>query len=350
VWDLDRFLWLGKSAIEAATTAFGAAYQACAMFRARRRWLMAKRWAAWFFKLDPLLLRNFPAALLEVPRARSTSLAENSASRKKFMRQWLETAGRFTVEPIGGIPHFAQTVDASAPPTGVLHTTEGSRDSSLAVFRRHYAPHFLVSAGRIEQLVPVGFIGAAMVTHNWLAVVQVEVVAYSKETPWFFDDATAEAVAALMAACKAEYGIPLSRPWPDGVYGMARANDPHRNGGQFGKVAGWYGHGDAPSPDSHWDPGNLQWSKLFEVASGAPYAPQPPDPAPPRLCAGGPDLQTVAGYQAALAFKIDVDGGAGPQTAAVLRAFQAIAGLPATGAIDDATRTALTKDLAAISG
>lgn len=269
------------------------------------------------------------------------------------MRQWLETAGRFAVEPVGGIPHFAQQVQAGAPPAGVLHTTEGGHDGSLAVFRRHYAPHFLVSAGRIEQLVPVGFIGAALVTHNWLALVQVEVVGFSKETPWIFDDATAEAVAALMAACKAEYGIPFSRPWPDGVYGKARANDPHRNGGQFGKIAGWYGHGDIPSPDSHWDPGNLEWSKLFAAAAAVPHVPRPEPLGGPRPCAGGFDLKTVEGVQAALKalqFAIAVDGDAGPQTKRVVRAFQAIAGTPATGALDDATTAALVRTLTALGG
>ena len=44
------------------------------------------------------------------------------------------------------------------------------------------------------------------------------------------DEETAEALASLMAACEQEYGIPLTRPWPDGaIYGMARATDPHRN-------------------------------------------------------------------------------------------------------------------------
>src|SRR5208283_2874471 len=131
---------------------------------------------------------------------------------------WLAKAGRFDVEHVGGIPHFNQAVDPCAPPTGVLHTTEGGWDSSLAVFKQHYAPHFLVGPGRIAQLVQVGTIGAALVTHNWIPIVQVEVVGYSKQQLWSLDDATSEAVAALMAACLAEYGIPLTRPWADGVY------------------------------------------------------------------------------------------------------------------------------------
>ena len=260
------------------------------------------------------------------------------------VRPWLERAGRFTIEPLP-CPHFLQPVDASAPAAGVLHTTEGGWDGSLAVFKRHYAPHFLVGAGRIAQLAPVGLIGAALVTHNWLALVQVEVVGFSKQTPWMFDDPTAEAVASLMAACKAEYGIPLTRPWPDGVYGMARANDPHRNGGQFGHVAGWFGHGDVPAPDSHWDPGDLEWSKLFSAAAAIDPQPSPAPDAPPRPCPAIPDLSTDAGIAAALASL----GYRGLTLAGAVRLFQsAHGGLAVDGICGPLTEAAILQALGAL--
>jgi len=118
---------------------------------------------------------------------------------------------------------------------------------------------------RIAQLVQVGTIGAALVTHNNQAIVQIEMVGFSKETPWVPDDDTAAALASLMATCASEYGIPLSHPWPDGDFGKA-GNNPHRSSGKFGRIAGWYGHGDCPSPDTHWDPGNLKWSVIFDMA------------------------------------------------------------------------------------
>ncbi len=286
---------------------------------------------------------------------------------------WLAKAGRFDVEPIGAIPHFNQAIDPAAPPTGVLHTMEGGWDGSLSVFKQHYAPHFMVGPGRIAQLVQVGTIGAALVTHNWIPMVQVEVVGFSQENLWLFDDATAEAVAALMAACKAEYGIPLTRPWADGVYGMARANDPHRNHGEFGHVAGWYGHGDCPSPDSHWDPGALRWSELFRIASAMPHASADPSAvpiAPPRPCAFQcgtpvaevtdcgrpsaipittlPDLSTVKGLQRALVtlnFQIGIDGDYGTETEGAVKSFQHHAGLPADGKAGPLTKAALMQAL-----
>ena len=185
---------------------------------------------------------------------------------------WLAKAGSFAIEHIGGIPHLNEGVDLSGPRTGVLHTTEGGWDGSLGVFRQHYAPHFLVGAGRIAQLVQVGTMGAACVSNNVHAIVQIELVAFSKSDPWLPDDPTLEALAALLAACQSEYGIPLAHPWPDGDWGRAGDN-PHRHAGKWARIAGWYGHADVPSvaghsPETHWDPGNLQWSKLLAKAQG----------------------------------------------------------------------------------
>src|ERR1700722_10871634 len=153
------------------------------------------------------------------------------------MLQWLQKAGDFQVQHIGGIPHFPQSVNLGWPRAGVLHTTEGSTiEGAMSVFKTHFAPHFVLGKSEsgkvvVYQLVPIGFIGAALVTHNNRAIVQVEMVGFSKETAWFPDDETAAALAGLMASCRDEYGIPLSRPWPDGVYGKATAGERHPNGG-----------------------------------------------------------------------------------------------------------------------
>lgn len=284
------------------------------------------------------------------------------------VKPWLDQAGKFPVEPIP-CPHFSQPVDLDAPRTGVLHTTEGPTvEGALAIFRQHYAPHFLVGLDahrqvRVLQLVQVGTIGAALVTHNWLAIVQVEMVGFSKETLWRPDDGTAEALASLMAVCKREYGIPLAHPWADGDFGRAGDN-PHRHAGKFGVAAGWYAHGDCPSPDTHWDVGALEWSSLLDRASAmtdilnAPaWAPPPP---PPRPCADGQqppspapgslDLSTVAGFQAALValgYSLEVDGIDGLETAAAIKAFQQHAGLPVNGDVGEATRAAMAKELSA---
>jgi hypothetical protein len=56
----------------------------------------------------------------------------------------------------------------------------------------------------------------------------------------------------------ARVGIPLVHPFPDGDFGLAGSSrrNTHRKAGKFGKIAGWYGHGDMPDPDVHWDPGS----------------------------------------------------------------------------------------------
>jgi len=187
------------------------------------------------------------------------------------VKPWLDQAGKFPIAKIGGIPHFNDAVLLDAPRTGVLHTTEGGWAGSLAIFKQHFAPHFMLGFDadeqkvRIAQLVQIGTIGAALKAHNNQAIVQIEMIGFSKETPWLPDDDTVAALASLMAVCNKEYGIPLARPWPDGDFGKA-GNNPHRSSGKFGNIAGWYGHGDCPSPDTHWDPGNLQWSVVLGKA------------------------------------------------------------------------------------
>jgi hypothetical protein len=272
---------------------------------------------------------------------------------------WLTKAGRFPVEHIGGIPHLNEGVDLFSPRTGIIHTTEpGARatqqagwDAALGVFKRHWSPHFLVGAGRIAQLVQIGTRSGALVDHNVSALVQVEVVANSSEDPWLFDAATAEAVAALMAACLIEYGIPLFRPWPDGVYGKARASDPHRAEGKYGHIAGWFGHGDIPSPDTHWDPGNLKWSALFARAAEIEHDPSPAPAPVARICPAGTDHATDTGSvewaQArlnALGFarpQLAVDGDIGVMTKNAIAHFQAAHGLLVDGALGPETIKAL---------
>ena len=200
------------------------------------------------------------------------------------VKPWLDQAGKFTVEHIGGIPHFNTPVLLESPRTGVLHTTEGGWAGSLAIFKEHFAPHFLLGFDadakkvRIAQLVQVGTIGAALKANNNRAIVQVEMIGFSKEQPWLPDDETVEALASLMAVCLAEYAIPLHRPWADGDFGSF-GNNPHRTSGKYGQEAGWFGHGDCPNPDTHWDPGNLRWGDVLARAQkiadglGAPVAP-----------------------------------------------------------------------------
>jgi hypothetical protein len=165
------------------------------------------------------------------------------------VKPWLDQAGKFPIAKIGGIPHFNDAVLLDAPRTGVLHTTEGGWAGSLAIFKQHFAPHFMLGFDadeqkvRIAQLVQIGTIGAALKAHNNQAIVQIEMIGFSKETPWLPDDDTVAALASLMAGC-----------------------NPHRSSGKFGNIAGWYGHGDCPSPDTHWDPGNLQWSVVLGKA------------------------------------------------------------------------------------
>lgn len=173
---------------------------------------------------------------------------------------WLASAGPFTIEHIP-CPDYAGSVDTAAPPKGVLHTTEGGWDGSMSVFRKHYAPHFLVGPGRIAQLLPLGRAAAAL-EHpsgtpptNGVARVQIEIVGYSQHTPWLPDIKTLDALAWLMAELNRVADIPLTRA----VVG--------RDAVKFAKATGWLGHADVPG-NSHWDPGALDYAALLARAQG----------------------------------------------------------------------------------
>ena len=189
------------------------------------------------------------------------------------MKTWLIKAGPYRIEKIP-CPH--PDTDTSGPPTGVLHTTEGGWESTMSVFRVHYAPHFLVGAGRIAQLVPLGKMAAALendpggVETNRLCV-QIEVAGLSKAEPYMFDPETTDALAALMATLKDEAEIPLVHPFPDKMPAQPWATESfsRRHIGKWGVVPGWYGHVEVPE-NAHWDPGALKWSQLLNKAKVKP--------------------------------------------------------------------------------
>lgn len=190
------------------------------------------------------------------------------------MQEWLTQAERYPIERIQ-CPHPNEPIDMSKPPMGVLHTTEGGWDGSMSVFRKSSAPHFMVGRDRVgkvrlAQLVPLGKLACALEndpggieTNRWVRA-QVELVGYSKQTPWKPDPKVADALGALMRTLLEVCQIPLSRPFgdatPSGTW--ATESNSHRRSGVFGSKPGWYGHIDLPE-NCHWDPGALQWSSLF---------------------------------------------------------------------------------------
>lgn len=177
------------------------------------------------------------------------------------------------------VPHALVPADASRPPAGVGHTTEGSFESALAVFREHYAPNFMVGrdgAGRVRilQFVPVGFMAEALQNHvgggetNRWARAQIELVASSSLQPWTPGPEVLKAFAGLLRELKTVAGIPLERPFPDtlpaGVW--ATETNSRRQSGKWGSVPGWFNHLEVPEND-HWDMGSFQWRDAFAIAS-----------------------------------------------------------------------------------
>lgn len=208
---------------------------------------------------------------------------------------WLDTTvGGRRIEHIP-CPNPGGAVDLDAPPTGVVHTIEGSLESGLGVFRRHYAPHFALEGNRVVQLVPLGTMAAALenrpggVETNSITRVQIELAGHSHQEPWECDATTRNALADLLATLVRAAGIPLERPFPDEMPPppWATVSFERRNAGKWGRVAGWYGHVEVPE-NEHWDPGAFRWSRLLEraktLANGdrAELSAQPAAPRPPK--------------------------------------------------------------------
>ncbi len=232
--------------------------------------ILRAKYGAWEENHAPQLVVTTPAAPVPVPATKPTFPAAPAIITRAQgnFPSHLTKAGSFAVvqDPC---PHLSMTIDAKAPRAGVGHTTEGYWQSAIGVFKQHWAPHFLVGLNpqkkpQISQLVPIGYIGASLEALNNLAIVQVEVVAFSQKKIWLPDAGTLDALASLIDECATQYGIPLTHPWKDGDFGRYGDN-PHRHSGNFGKVAGWYEHGDIPM-NHHWDMGALKWSAVFARA------------------------------------------------------------------------------------
>lgn len=287
------------------------------------------------------------------------------------MRQgWLDRAGRFKIEHVE-CPHPGDHIDLSKPPTGIVHTIEGGLASGMGVFRQHYAPTFAVGPHRIIQCVPLGFMAAAVENHpggvetNRIARVQIEVEGHSETRPYSFPVEIEETVAALMAELRVVAEIPLTHPFPDAMPPPPWATEKfsRRHAGLWGKKPGWYGHVEVPE-NEHWDPGALQWDRLFAKARGVPVAnvvkPKPKvkrpkthvliqkakrAPAPLhvvlRLGSKGPLVASVQRALQTLGAKVAADGTYGPTTKRAVSSFQHRSGLATDGIAGPATLRAL---------
>jgi hypothetical protein len=180
--------------------------------------------------------------------------------------RWLAHAGAYRVERRPA-PESHLVVDLSRPPAGVGHTTECSFECALRVFRRHYAPNFLVGRDRrgrvrIVQLIPLGEAGTTLrnlsggvETNRW-ARAQIELAAHSHVYQWQPDPGVMHAFSALLYALRDAAGIPLSRPYIDAYTGAAVAW--RRRDGKWGRTPGWFNHAEIPE-NNHWDMGGFRW-------------------------------------------------------------------------------------------
>lgn len=239
----------------------------------------------WLLRLLALTTVATASATLAVSQATVTA---PTAKQPKIERQWLNSAAGIPVERVR-VPCLSAGVSEGLPPKGVAHTTEGSWAGAMSVFRRHYAPHFMVgrdgSRVRIVQFCPLGTSAAALAnraggveTNRW-ARAQIEIVGYSQRTRWLPDPGVLKAYAALLYELRSAAGIPL-RYVPN----------PTRNATVWRNSAGWFAHAGVPE-NSHWDVGQLDWpAALAKAAAHAPVVNPGHEPVKPPPVRGPRDV------------------------------------------------------------
>lgn len=177
--------------------------------------------------------------------------------------QWITYAGPYTVERVT-VPCLDVDVSRTVPAKGVGHTTEGSWAGAMSVFRRHYAPTFMVGRDgarvRIVQFCPLGKAAAALrntaggvETNRW-ARAQIELVARSSRASWQADPEVGRAYAALLYELRQAAGIPLRH-----------VRNPARDPRVWRDSAGWFDHAGVPE-NTHWDMGAFRWPSALAAA------------------------------------------------------------------------------------
>lgn len=245
------------------------------------------------------------------------------------MNAWLPGVPRDTA--VAGAGGGSQT---PGPAKIVLHTTEGSWDSAMAVFRSKLtAPHFLVDprARRVVQLLPLDRSAYTLrhpagtpETNRLGRCVQIEIVGFAGQQPGAFTDADLTWFGeTIIGPIAREIGCPLdSTPtfYGEGC-GWTLATEGARqrlSWPAWAAYAGVIGHQHVPG-NSHWDPGAFRVAPVLAAARGQK---------PLELRKGSKGL-AVAVLEAALVRlghdDVIVDGIFGARTeAAVVKAVKAL--------------------------
>lgn len=159
----------------------------------------------------------------------------------------------------------------------VLHTTEGSFESALAVFEGGNQPNVLMGRDakgkmRIVEYGGVGVMARALLhppgtpETNRACVFQIEVAGFRQTAAEILvapnkkvmDDSFRSVLAALWQQAAKLGGVPL-----------VRGGDGSRSLSHWTQHKGWFGHVEVPNND-HTDPGGHEYDKTFQMAIPEP--------------------------------------------------------------------------------
>lgn len=167
--------------------------------------------------------------------------------------------------------HLGQTYSSLENPKVCVHTTE-----TRGFPNYDWPPHITydIANDRGRWHVPAGKGAYALVGGNPSAnkdggpVFQIEVVAYAKDSPTQTDEWYARLSALLNEVCE-DLNVPkILHPKgfvQTGAYGPNGVN--RLSWDEYKAFSGILGHQHAPAPNAHWDPGNLDESRLTLTAT-----------------------------------------------------------------------------------
>ena len=172
----------------------------------------------------------------------------------------------------------------TAPHRLVIHTTEGT---SFPSYSSGGVPHmtFNPATNEVHQHLPFDIAGYAMKAGDHSpnseagTTIQVEVIGYAKDTPTW-PQGHYDNLDSLIQWVSDNLSVPYVFPFPfTGNDGYGQDGAVRQTWDAWAAASGVVGHSNAPAPNDHWDPGDLDVSKLQPDPVVPPVEPpvEPPE-------------------------------------------------------------------------
>jgi hypothetical protein len=213
---------------------------------------------------------------------------------------WLDAFTRIDLDLTGiEAPEVGRPYDETSRPKICLHTTEGSTIEGAETAFARYPPHIGVEYRRQlrHQYLPLDRCSFSLKgsESDDEFVVQVEIVGFAGNPP---TGAEADWIGTeVIAPIARAIGCPLVTV-PQGFHGPNEGITPYissasspirfRSEAELRAFSGVFGHQHAPAPDTHWDPGAIDITRILAAARRALGPTPTPEEGPTMLIVTAP--------------------------------------------------------------